>query len=83
MTLDPDIERLLKDRMKERGISFKQALNDAARSGLSASSRRPVKRFVQRTFPLGAAQEFRWDKALSLADAMDDEERSRKMLLHK
>lgn len=69
--------------MKERGVSFKQALNDAARFGLSAASRRAGKRFVQRTFAMGTAQEFRWDKALSLADAMEDEERSRNLPLRK
>jgi hypothetical protein len=83
VTLDPDVERLLKDRMTERGVSFKQALNEAARSGLSGGSRRPGKRFAQRTFAMGTAQEFRWDKALSLAEAMEDEERSRKLLLRK
>ncbi len=34
VTLDPDVERLIKDAMRERGISFKEALNEAARIGL-------------------------------------------------
>jgi hypothetical protein len=33
VTLDPDVERLLRDAMRERAISFKEALNEAARIG--------------------------------------------------
>ena len=31
VTLDPDVERLVRDVMRERGLSFKQALNEALR----------------------------------------------------
>jgi len=82
VTLDPDVERLIRKRMKERGISFKQALNDAARRGLAPEKGRP-RRFVQRSFRMGGSQELRWDKALALADAMEDEEVSRKLSLRK
>lgn len=34
MTLDTDAEQLLLGVMKERGVSFKQAINDAIRAGL-------------------------------------------------
>jgi hypothetical protein len=81
VTLDPDVERLLQTSMRERGISFKEALNEAARSGLQRGKRRPARQFVQKSFRLGDGQGFRWDKALALADAMEDEERSRKLSL--
>ena len=48
VTLDPDVERLVRSAMRERGISFKEALNQAARKGLSrerqavTSGRNPV-----------------------------------------
>jgi hypothetical protein len=32
---------------------------------------------------MGAAQEFRWDKALAVADAIEDEELTRKLTLRK
>ena len=35
VTLDPDVERLIRDAMRERAISFKEALNEAARIGFS------------------------------------------------
>lgn len=67
--------------MKERGVPFKQALNDAVRTGLLAKqNRRP---FVQKTYPMGSERNFRWDKALAIAAAMEDEELIRKMTLRK
>lgn len=38
ITLDPDVEALLKRLMIERGVSFKVAVNEALRSALSSSS---------------------------------------------
>ena len=82
VTLDPDVEVLIRTAMKERGLSFKEALNAAVRTGLTQARRRGG-RFVQRTFSLGAEQNFRWDKALQTASAMEDEELSRKLQLRK
>ena len=82
VTLDPDVERLLKAEMRERGVSFKQALNDAIRGGRQTPTKRR-KRFVQQTFSLGQEQHFRWDKALAAADAIEDEELMRKLALRK
>jgi hypothetical protein len=83
VTLDPDVERSLRTVMRERGISFKQALNESARKGLLGAKRQSNGRFVQKTFSLGAGQDIRWDKALAMAEAMEDEEISRKLLLGK
>lgn len=82
VTLDPDVEALLRVKMKEHGVSFKVALNAAIRSGLMES--KPKKRrFVQTTSHMGAEQNFRWDKALAVADAIEDEEIVRKLSLRK
>jgi hypothetical protein len=35
VTLDPDTRLLIERAMKERGLSFKQALNEAIRAGLA------------------------------------------------
>ena len=68
--------------MKERGISFKEALNSAVRVGLTQG--KPRRRyFVQKSYSLGADQNFRWDKALAAADALEDEELARKLSLRK
>jgi hypothetical protein len=83
VTLDSDVERLIRDAMKERAISFKEALNEAARIGLSGRPRRRANKFTQKSFRMGEAQEFRWDKALAVADAIEDEELTRKLALRK
>jgi hypothetical protein len=83
ITLDPNVERLLRDCMQAQGVSFKNALNEAIRAGLTQTSRRRPPRFVQKSYSLGAEQHFRWDKALSVAEAMEDEEIARKLSLRK
>lgn len=83
VTLDPDVERLIRDAMKERAISFKEALNDAARTGLCRKALKRARKFVQKSFGMGEPQQFRWDKALAAADAIEDEELSRKLTLRK
>jgi len=83
VTLDPDVERLIRDAMRERGISFKEALNEAARIGLRGNEHKRATKFSQKTFRMGEAQQFRWDKALAVADAIEDEELSRKLTLRK
>jgi hypothetical protein len=65
--------------MAKRGISLKEAINEAIRAGLVREKCSASRRFVQKTFRLGEAQEFRWDKALDIAAGMEDEEMSRKL----
>ena len=83
VTLDADTERLLKNAIRERGGSFKAVLNDAIRKGLTSPRPARARRFVQKTYALGTNSDFRWDKALAMADAMEDEELVRKMSLRK
>jgi hypothetical protein len=83
VTLDADTEHLLRGVMRERGVPFKQAVNDAIRAGLAAGPRTGGRRFSQKSFRLGAEQYFRWDKALSAAEAIEDEELARKLSLRK
>jgi hypothetical protein len=47
------------------------------------AKRSGVRRFAQKTYALGVEQNFCWDKVLSTADAIEDEELSRKLSLHK
>lgn len=82
ITLEPDVDALIRRAMKERGLSFKEALNSALRAGLTRA-KPGRRRFVQKTYALGSEQNFRWDKALAAADAIEDEELSRKLSLRK
>ena len=68
--------------MKERGVSFKAALNSAVRAGLTEGKPKRCQ-FVQKSYSLGGDQNFRWDKALGVASAMEDEELGRKFSLRK
>jgi hypothetical protein len=83
VTLDPDVEALLKKAMRERGISFKQALNQAVRDGLVKPSLRPARRYRLRTYGMGFRPEIRLDKALALSAALEDEEIARKLSVRK
>ncbi len=40
VTLDPDVESLLREQVRRRGEPFKQVLNDALRAGLRDLDRR-------------------------------------------
>jgi hypothetical protein len=80
--LEPDVQALIRTAMKERGISFKEALNSAVRAGLTQG--KPKRRaFVQKSYSLGGDRSFRWDKALQTAAAMEDEELGRKIAVRK
>jgi len=82
VTLDPDVEAKLHAVMRERGVSFKVALNDSIRAGLAPESR-PRKRFRVRARPMGVRPGINLDKALRLAGEMEDEELMRKRELRK
>src|SRR5438477_101545 len=41
---------------------------------------RQTRRFLQKSFPMGKEQRFRWDKALTMAEEIEDEELSRKLI---
>jgi len=82
VTLDPDVEAKLKATMRERGVSFKAALNDAVRSGLR-SDPRPSRPFKVVSSPMGVRPGINLDKALRLAGELEDEEIIRKLELGK
>lgn len=75
VTLDPDTESLVRRLMAERGVSFKQALNDAIRDGAAPRTRGS---FATRTFDLGRPRQD-LDQALQLAGQIEDDELIRRM----
>ena len=80
VTLDPDVEALVKAAMAEQHLTFKEAVNQAIRTGLAPKQREP---FRQRTFDLGFRPDISYDKALQLASAVEDQELVRKLSLGK
>jgi hypothetical protein len=82
VTLDEDVAERLKATARERGISFKAALNEAARSGLSQGrSASTAYRVDSRELELRPGIDL--DKALRLAGELEDSELARKLELRK
>ena len=75
VTLDPDVEVLINELMETRGISFKQALNDAVRAGAPA---RADYFFETPGHDLGKALDI--DEYKTLVTQMDREYDMKKML---
>jgi hypothetical protein len=80
VTIDPDVEAELRAVMRERGVSFKLAVNDALRAGLGTRAALAPP-FRVKSAPLGAR--FNIDKALTVAGEMEDEEIVRKLEMGK
>jgi hypothetical protein len=76
VTLEPDVERMLKRFMQERGLSFKEALNTALRDGLTVDAPRATADFP--TFDLGKPERD-LTHALRVAADLEDDEIVRKM----
>lgn len=84
VTLDPAVERLLKRVMKQSGLSFKVVLNRALQSGLNtALGRDSIPAIATPTFALGARGGHSFDRALALADALQDDDIATKRDLNK
>jgi len=83
VTIDPDVEALLRSAMKESGETFKEVLNAAIRAGLRQKPDRRGQKLEMPTFKMGFHPELRLDKALALAAALEDEEIARKLSLRK
>jgi hypothetical protein len=78
LTIDDDIAIRLETLRRERGLTFKEALNQTLRAGL-ANGRRP-ERYTLPTFNMGPPR-VDLTKALQLAAALEDEEILRKLRL--
>lgn len=76
VTLDPDTESLVRRLMRERGLSFKQALNDAIRAG-GPEAGRPTGPFT--TVRSMGAPVVPLERALQLSGDLEDEEIIRRM----
>jgi hypothetical protein len=79
VTLDPDVEVLVRERMQARGLSFKRALNDAIREGAKGA---PRTHYVMDPVDMGAPR-FDLTKALTVANQFEDAELVRKLGLGK
>jgi hypothetical protein len=74
VTLDPDTEQIVRRRMVERGVTFKEALNDLIRGGVRGPDQRA---FRTETASMGESRA-NLDRALQLAADLEDDELVRK-----
>ena len=76
VTLDPDTRLLVERAMRERGLSFKEAVNEAIRAGLGRRPGEPRGFTVARD--LGPAR-VDLTKALRLAGGLEDDALARRL----
>jgi hypothetical protein len=76
VSLDPDTRLLIERAMRERGLSFKEAINEAIRAGLGASNSVPRAYTTPRA--LGPAR-VDLTKALRLASDLEDDALARRL----
>ncbi|MFV9671806.1 MAG: hypothetical protein ACNYZH_01160 [Acidimicrobiia bacterium] len=77
VTLEPDIAEKLSELMKERGLTFKEAVNSTLRRGLGTEARtRPYK---APSYAMGLKPGIDGDRIVHVMDEMADEEFVRKM----
>ena len=84
--LEEDVLRVLRDRAHRQRTSLKAALNSAIRLGLTPARRtRAAPRYRCPTFAMGrlASTGISLDKALALADALEDAEVARELEMRK
>lgn len=74
VTLDPDTEQIVRRRMREQGVSFKEALNDLIRASVATAA----EPFRTETASMGVSA-VNLDRALQLAGELEDEELIRRM----
>ena len=82
VTLDPDLAARLQKIARERGITFKEALNSMLRAGMGAEAS-AVRQYRLRARRLGLRPGIDMDRALRLSAALEDEETVRKLELRK
>jgi hypothetical protein len=84
LTIDDHIARALKERAHRLGKPFKQVVNETLRAGLSGAGARRTKPYKVKPAALGGVTPgVNLDKALALADTIEDQELRAKMQLRK
>lgn len=82
MDIDGPLLKQLREEAHRRGVSFKDLLNRVLRRGLEERPRGRAAPYRCPAFAMGAALR-PIDKALALADALQDEEDTRELALRK
>lgn len=79
LTIDDDLAIKLRETARERGLPFKRVVNDALRAGLHGPAQPRAYRVPKLAARARPGAEL--DRALQLADALEDRELVRKLAL--
>jgi hypothetical protein len=80
LTLEPDVAQLLKLRTQQEKISFKRAVNDALRAGLSRARSRARVKFKVEPYPFRFKPGIDLNKLNQLVDELEVEELRKSLL---
>jgi hypothetical protein len=83
VTLDPDLAAKLRALARERGVSFKEALNSTLRRGFTSGGGSSKQRYRLRSRRLALRSGVDLEHALRLAGELEDAETIRKLELRK
>ena len=84
LTLESDVARELKEETRRSGRTFKRVVNEALRAGLATQRLKPARRYRLRPASLGGVLPgIDLDRALRLAEVLEDEAVARKLELRK
>ncbi len=73
LTIEPDVARRLKARMREEKLPLKKVVNDALRAGLSKTSRKPDAKFAVEPHSCQFKAGIDLDKLNQLVDELEAE----------
>ena len=84
LTLDKDLAAALRDEVRRSGRPLKRIVNEALRAGLAVRRAPAPRRYRLKPLSLGGVLPgVDLDKALRLAEALEDEATARKLEMHK
>jgi hypothetical protein len=84
LTLEKDVEQALREEARRSQRPLKRVVNDTLRAGLAARKAPPARRYRLTPMSLGGVVPgVNLDKALRLADALEDEAIARKLEMRK
>jgi hypothetical protein len=84
LTIDDGVAKALKELAHRSNKPFKQVVDETLRAGLRAAQARPSRPYKLKPASLGGALPgINLDRALALADALEDQELAAKMQLRK
>ena len=84
LTIDDDLIRKLRENAYEKGVPFKEIVNQALKVGLVHLDKpKRIKPYKCKVYSLGYPPSADLDHALNLADRLESEEIARKLSLRK